>query len=233
MTVARIDIASIRREQIVDAAVAVIAEQGLQNLSLSEIERKIGMSRGQLTYYFKTKEDILLAVFDRLLLLMYQRIGKPGGLPDGQPCQGHEHEGHAWDWIEHLLRALVTQTPVSPEFNCLQYTFLSQIGYREDFRARLAKLYEEWRGNMGQGLEIMLKRRPPDRPFSARAFASVVQAVLHGLGTQLAADPNAFDRQEVLDLCLHLFGSYLGVLPPARPRKKKTRAPAVKNGRSR
>ena len=44
MKTPRIDIGSIRREQIVDAAVAVIAEQGLQHLSLSEIEKKVGMS---------------------------------------------------------------------------------------------------------------------------------------------------------------------------------------------
>ena len=37
----RINIGSIRREQIVEAAAAVIAEQGIQNLSLSEIEQKV------------------------------------------------------------------------------------------------------------------------------------------------------------------------------------------------
>src|SRR5438876_8551076 len=62
MKPARIDIASIRKEQIVEAAVAVITEQGLHNLSLSEIENRAGMKRGQLTYYFKHKEDILLEV---------------------------------------------------------------------------------------------------------------------------------------------------------------------------
>src|SRR5437667_5134552 len=111
----RIDIASIRRDQIVEAAVAVIAEQGLQNLSLSEIEAKAGMSRGQLTYYFPTKEEILLAVFDHLVLLMYQRIGEPAAA--GQ-------EPSAWGWVEHLFEKLLAQPPVSPEFGCLQYTFL-------------------------------------------------------------------------------------------------------------
>src|ERR1700758_2268345 len=77
MKTARIDVASVRREQIIEAAVAVITEQGLQNLSLSEIEKKAGMSRGQLTYYFPTKEAILLAVFDRLVSLMYQRFDTP------------------------------------------------------------------------------------------------------------------------------------------------------------
>ncbi len=69
----RIDVGSIRREQIVEAAIAVITERGLQNFSLSEIEKKAGMSRGQLTYYFPAKEDILLAVFDRLLQLTSPR----------------------------------------------------------------------------------------------------------------------------------------------------------------
>ena len=73
----RIGIGVLRREQIVDAAVAVIAEQGLQNLSLSEIEKKVGMSRGQLTYYFRAKEEILLAVFDRLVRLMHEQ--QPAG----------------------------------------------------------------------------------------------------------------------------------------------------------
>ena len=104
----RVDIASIRRTQIVEAAVAIITEQGLQNLSLSEIENKAGMSRGQLTYYFPTKEDILLGVFDRLLLLTYQRIGRP----EGRACD----QSSGWEWVQHLLDRLLTQPPLSPEF---------------------------------------------------------------------------------------------------------------------
>ena len=73
MKSARIDIGTIRREQIVDAAVSIIAEQGIQHLSLSEIEKKAGMSRGQLTYYFRAKEDILVAAFDRLIEMMSER----------------------------------------------------------------------------------------------------------------------------------------------------------------
>jgi AcrR family transcriptional regulator len=197
----RIDIASIRREQIVEAAVAIIAEQGLQNLSLSEIENKAGMSRGQLTYYFPTKEDILLAVFDRLVLLMYERIGKPAG----QECD----QDSGWEWVQHLLTKLLTEPPVNPDFGCLQYTFLSQISHREDFRQRLATLYETWRSNMAHGLSMDMARRPAVRRVSARALATLVQAILHGLAMQRAADPNAFDREEMLELCLDVLSDYL------------------------
>jgi AcrR family transcriptional regulator len=208
----RIDIAAIRRGQIVEAAVGVIAEQGLQNLSLSEIETRAGMSRGQLTYYFPAKEDILLAVFDRLLVLMYQRIGTP----TGDDCQ----EAGGWDWVQHLFAKLLSGPPVSPEFGCLQYTFLSQIGHRDDFRQRLATLYEEWRSNMSQGLAADLTKRPAARPVSPRAMATLIQAIMHGLGMQRAADPGAFDEHEMMELCLDVVGTYLWNGARAGGRKK-------------
>ncbi len=199
----RREVAPARRAQIVEAAVAVIAEQGIQNLSLSEIEKKAGMARGHLTYYFPAKEKILLAVFDHLLALIYQRVGTPCG--EGRWV---EEESGA-EWVRHLLALVLLRPPVSPEFHCLQYTFLSQIGHREDFRKRLASLYEEWRGNMAGGIGRD-RANSPDPPASdPRLLASLVQALLHGLSMQLAADPSAFDREAMFRLCLDVLGGYL------------------------
>jgi AcrR family transcriptional regulator len=226
---ARIDIGTIRRQQIVEAAVAIIAEQGLQNLSLSEIEKRAGMSRGQLTYYFPAKEEILLAVFDRVLMLMYERMGAPAAGECGQAS--------SWDWIQHLFEKVLGEAPESP-FGVLQYTFLSQIGHREDFRRRLATLYEEWRSNMAKGLAIDLSRHPATRHIGPRAMASVVQALLHGLKMQAAADPEAFQRDEMVNLCLDMLGTYMKAQPgPRKPRKsaanKMTASNGSRNGRSR
>src|SRR5947207_1298696 len=124
----RIDVGAIRREQIVEAAVSVITEQGLQNLSLSEIEKKAGMSRGQLTYYFPAKENILLAVFDRLLELMHRRAD--GG--DGPPCPFGD--AHGWERLQRFLAFFLLTPPEAPEFHALQYTFLSQGGRRRGRR---------------------------------------------------------------------------------------------------
>jgi AcrR family transcriptional regulator len=218
----RVNIGSIRRTQIIDAAAAVIAQQGIQNLSLSEIESKVGMSRGQLTYYYKTKDDILLAVFDRMLQEMCEQHGEPG--PD--------HPFNTMDWLDvvaHLLDMVLQDPPGNPEFHALQYTFLSQISHREDFRRKLANLYEEWRCNMAEGLKRDVRKHPATRKASPRAMATLVQAILHGLAMQKAADPDAIDTREVAQLCLDVLGTYVWNAMPKRKltTAKRRRKPTV------
>jgi AcrR family transcriptional regulator len=209
---ARVNIGQIRREQIIEAAVAVIDEKGLQHLSLSEIETKAGMSRGQLTYYFPMKEDILLAVFDRLLQLMHERV------EGGQDCNPCEARGTGWERMKQFLTFFLLNPPEAKEFHSLQYTFLSQIGHRQDFRRRLAELYSQWRTHMAGDMTADL--RHSGSAVSPQTFATLVQAILHGLAMQRAADPNAYNRQEMLALCLDMLGSYV-----------QARQPESRNGR--
>jgi len=196
------DIGCVRRKQIVEAAVAVIAEKGLQHCSLSEIEKRAGMCRGQLTYYFPTKEEILLAVFDHLLQLMHQRA-------HGDCVSAEVPTEAGWERFRYFLTLLVLEPPAAPEFHSLQYTFLSQIGHREDFRRRLADLYEDWRGHIAQDCAAALTQRPDAVGVSARTVATLVQAILHGLAMQRAADPESYDPEEMLKLCLNLLGNCL------------------------
>lgn len=198
----RIDIAGIRREQILQAAVDIIAGQGLHNLSLSRIEERTGMKRGQLTYYFKTWEAILLAVFDRLLLLMCQKLHETSGetLP---PEGGKVGVASVWDCVQGLLRTVLGPVPFGPQFHALQYTFLAQMSHREDFRKRIASLYEEWRSGLGAHWQVSARPSTPlARQVAPRTVASFIQAIVHGLQMQLAADPDAFDRTEMLKLCI-------------------------------
>jgi AcrR family transcriptional regulator len=220
-----------RREQIVEAAIAVITEHGIQGLSLSAIEKKAGMARGQLTYYFKTKEDILLAVFDRILQRMHERVGH---CAEHGACRGGPDSG--WGWVELLLTMILTQPPPSPEFGCLQYTFLAQVSHREDFRQRLATVYELWRSNMAEGLAKDQLEHRFQRRVAPRALATLVQALLHGLSMQAVADPGAFDRGEMLHLCLDLLGTYLGVRAGASgkgPEQARPKATGRSNGQRR
>ena len=55
------------REDILDAAVRILRESGVKMLAQSRVARAAGIPQGHLTYYFPTKEAILLAVVDRMM----------------------------------------------------------------------------------------------------------------------------------------------------------------------
>lgn len=52
-----------RREQILEATCAVIADVGLQALRLSDVAKVAGMSSGTIHYYFDTKRELVNAAF--------------------------------------------------------------------------------------------------------------------------------------------------------------------------
>lgn len=208
------DIGKRRRLQVIDAAVGIIAEEGLQHLSLSAIESRAGMSRGQLTYYFPTKEDILLAVFDHMIAEM-QRSSQTGEGPPGCDLNGLA----GWPRCAAFLTYFLLHPSEAPEFLALQYTFLSQISHRDDFRQRLAQLYEIWRAHLASDLTPAMPAGNGKPAVSPRTLATFVQALLHGLAIQRGADADSYDRQEMLALCMHLLTTYLD--PPTR--KTRTR----------
>ncbi|WP_096435998.1 TetR/AcrR family transcriptional regulator [Alteribacter populi] len=51
-------------EQIIDAAVKVIAENGYHHSQVSKIAREAGVADGTIYLYFKNKEDILISLFE-------------------------------------------------------------------------------------------------------------------------------------------------------------------------
>jgi hypothetical protein len=57
---------------------------------------------------------------------------------------------------------------------------------------------------------------------SGQTVASFVQALVHGLTVQLAADPQAFDRAEMLELCVGVLAPLFTTLPADPPAKEPT-----------
>lgn len=69
-----------RREEIADAALAVIAEQGLGRFTTQAIAARIGVTDGSLFRHFANKEEIVLAAIDRAEALLFE--GFPPADPD-------------------------------------------------------------------------------------------------------------------------------------------------------
>lgn len=208
----RVDIGSIRRAQIVEAACRVIHRKGIQGASLAEIEQEAGVSRGVLTYHFPSKEDIILAVFDATIA----RI-KAGAEAD----LGMAESG--WGRLERGIDFLLRRKPANDEFDSLGYTFLAQMSHREDFRARLAAQYAEIRGMIAEDLAERAKQagRTADE---VKALAAIVHGAFSGLIMQINVEPGALDRDTVHRVLKAMIAGYLG--PDEGGRAEEPSAPA-------
>jgi AcrR family transcriptional regulator len=57
----------VRREDIIDRAAALFAEQGYAAAGVTELGEAVGLGRGALYYYIGSKESLLVAIQDRVL----------------------------------------------------------------------------------------------------------------------------------------------------------------------
>ena len=56
-----------KHSQILDAAIVEIARSGYHRTTVAKVARRAGVADGTIYLYFKSKEDVLVAVFDRAM----------------------------------------------------------------------------------------------------------------------------------------------------------------------
>jgi len=74
-----------RRAEILRSAVSAFRRRGYHGASVDEIARTLGMTKGNLYYYFRNKEEILFFCHDWSLDILLDRlreVQKEGGPPD-------------------------------------------------------------------------------------------------------------------------------------------------------
>jgi TetR/AcrR family transcriptional regulator, transcriptional repressor of bet genes len=67
-------IKSIRRDELVNAAISVIGENGLANTTMATIANRAGMSTALVTHYFESKDQLLALTMRNLSNLFRQEI---------------------------------------------------------------------------------------------------------------------------------------------------------------
>jgi AcrR family transcriptional regulator len=62
----RHDVSEERRSQILDAATQVFSKKGFDHARMDDIVEETGLSKGALYWYFKSKDDIIFGIIDRI-----------------------------------------------------------------------------------------------------------------------------------------------------------------------
>jgi len=73
-----------KREAILDAAGALINEYGLGGTTLQEVAAAVGLNTTSVTYYFRRKEQLAVAVFARSLERLQAMVDEAADQPDPQ-----------------------------------------------------------------------------------------------------------------------------------------------------
>src|SRR4051812_49933895 len=68
-----------RRVQILDAANALFAERAYEEVSIEDIARSAGVSRGLVHHYFGGRKEVYIGLLERLGALREEQLAPPAG----------------------------------------------------------------------------------------------------------------------------------------------------------
>lgn len=74
--------AAVRKNEILDAAEELFVTKGFDKTSTNDILERVGIARGTLYYHFKSKEEILNAMIERISAGLVARAGEIAGQKD-------------------------------------------------------------------------------------------------------------------------------------------------------
>src|SRR5687768_4234190 len=114
----------ISSDDLTDALIRVVVEQGLDAVSIRTVAREAGVSIGTVQYHFATKDDLLLAAYVRAI---DQVVARAAALPD-EPAA----------YVRALLRELL---PLDEQREAELRVALAFTA-RSVHNPRLAELYE-------------------------------------------------------------------------------------------
>ncbi|AEM84147.1 TetR/AcrR family transcriptional regulator [Streptomyces violaceusniger] len=162
-----------RRERILQAAYEAIDEHG-ERASLQDIADRVGVTQPALTYYFPTRDDLLLAVLERRDTLGKQVAGaggEGGTFVDGMAASARHTTDHPGLAKLYVTLSAAATDPGSPAHSY----FTERYG---GLAAEVTRDFEE-----GQRTGLIRADEP------AGHLARAVLAVLDGLQIQWMHDP--------------------------------------------
>src|SRR5881628_1748170 len=167
------------RDKILQAAFSVLSRQGYENSSIKEIAEEAGVAQGLVHYYFKSKQQLVLAVLAEVCREM--EYGTEQGAAGAQA---------AYEKFKNMLKG-------SSGTHAL-YIQLIAVGLHDKELGRgVLDFLRQDRAHIEDIARQVLAERKAD-PKPARAIASVVEAAVLGIMVQNLIDPD-FNAEEAVD----------------------------------
>ncbi|MBJ6640531.1 TetR family transcriptional regulator [Streptomyces sp. DHE7-1] len=174
------------REDVLAAAMDMIAERGLEKLTMAALGREVGMSSGHLLYYFRSKDELLL----RTLEWSEGRLGAERGRLLTRP-------GSARERLEAYVGLYVPDGHRDPHWTLWLEVWNRSQNAAEEARERQAAIEGAWHRDL-VALVAEGVSRGEFRPVDADRFATRLRALLDGFSIHVAIGLRGTDREQVV-----------------------------------
>ncbi|MCZ0986749.1 TetR/AcrR family transcriptional regulator [Streptomyces diastatochromogenes] len=174
------------REEVLVAAMDMIAERGLEKLTMAGLGREVGMSSGHLLYYFRSKDELLLQTLE----WSEGRLGAERGRLLTRPGSPRER-------LEAYVDLYVPEGHRDPHWTLWLEVWNRSQNADDDARERQAAIEGAWHRDLvaliAEGIS-----RGEFRPVDADRFAARLRALLDGFSIHVAIGLRGTDREQVI-----------------------------------
>jgi AcrR family transcriptional regulator len=128
----------IRRQQIAEAALTLVADRGLNRLSIAAVAQRVGLVPSGIYRHFKSKEEILMAVLDQMEARLVANV--------------RAVREESTDPLERLRGLLVRHIRMIREGRAIPRIIFSDEAHdgHPDRKARVQRMLNEYLGHIGQ-----------------------------------------------------------------------------------
>ncbi len=197
----RLNITAVRRQQIIDATLRVLARKGWNETSIDEISREADVSRGLVSYHFGDKSALLAGVLERC-----EQIFRRGG---------SAARDAATDPVERQ-RLSIRNGILSVRDYPLTYEVVMQfvIGGRSDpeLAEKVREFHRTSRASVAQRIRDGQAQGVFRKDIDPEAAAARHVAISMGIAQQWLLEPGSFDIDEVSRQAEDMMMTYLTTL---------------------
>ncbi len=192
----RSDIKHLRREQLIEATIDTIARHGFRKTTLGQVAKRAKLSQGIVSFYFKTKDGLLLETL-RFLADEYEAAWKRAVAASGpDPVAA----------LDAIIETDLGHKVCNRRKVSVWVAFWGESQSQPQFRRLCSRLAEEY---LAQTREIIARimDRGGHHHLDADVIAHGLNAMINGLWLDLMIDPKHFDRHTAKRACRNYLAS--------------------------
>lgn len=177
----RPDVSEERKNQILEAALAVFARLGFHESRMDDIASQAGLSKAALYLYYKSKDAIIAALLKHFFAQEFKRVQ---GLVEAN------REETVSEQLLLLARQLAEALQWMAQVMPIAFEFYAVAGRNKEVRQFLKEYFQDYRALLARLIQRGIEYGE-FREVSAEATATMLAALFEGLALLFFVDPEA------------------------------------------